>query len=145
MTKQTFSATIKDGKIEFQDKTGSVIWLELLDGKDVEITIAKEENKRTTRQNNALHKYFELLAEALNDAGMDMREVLKPSIDIEWTTNNVKEYLWRPIQMALLKKESTADLNTTDLDKVYETLTRHLGEKFGIYVEFPNEPNPVYL
>ena len=142
--KQTFSATIKDGKIEFQDKTGSVIWLELLEGKNVEISIEKEVNKRTNQQNKALHKWFENLAETLNNAGFDMKKVLKPSIDIEWNCESIKNYLWRPVQMSQLNKRSTTDLTTTEINEVYETLTRHLGQKFSIYVEFPSETNEIY-
>jgi len=141
--RQIFAATIKDGKIYFCDKTGISVWFELLEGKNVDITIEREVNRRTTRQNNALHKYFELLADELNASGYDMREVLKPEVDIEWTTENVKNYIWRPVQKAQLGKESTTDLSTTDIDKIYETLTRHLGQKFGIYVPFPSQEEPL--
>lgn len=74
-----------------------------------------------------------------------MRAVLKPQIDIPWTGDSVKEYLWRSIQKVQLQKESTKDLSTKDIDVVYETLNRHLGEKFGIHVEFPsNEATELY-
>jgi len=95
--------------------------------------------KRTDKQNKSLHLYFVLLADALNDAGLDMRKTLKPGVEIPWNYKTVKEYLWRPIQKAQLGKESTTELTTTDIDKVFETLNRHLGEKFGITQEFPDE------
>jgi len=98
------------------------------------------ENKRTLQQNKALHKYFELLAEQLNSAGYDMKKVLKPEIDISWTKENVKEYLWKPIQSALFLKKSTTELETKDIDKVYDVLNRHLGQKLGIEnIPFPSE------
>ena len=95
--------------------------------------------KRTTQQNKALHLYFRLLAESLNEAGLDMKKVLKPTIDISWNERNVKGYLWRPIQNAQVIKKSTTELNSDEIDKIYEVINRHISEKFGIYVPFPNE------
>lgn len=96
------------------------------------------EKQRTLIQNNALHKYFELLADELNGAGYDMRKTLRQDIDIPWSKDTVKDYLWRPIQIAQLQKVSTAELNTAEIDKVYDVLNRHLGEKLGLHVDFPN-------
>lgn len=92
--------------------------------------------QRTPTQNNALHLYFEMLAEALNEAGLDMKKMMKA--DIPWNAYNVKNELWRPIQEAQLGKKSTTQLTTKDIDKVYETLNRLLGEKKGIHVPFPS-------
>jgi len=96
------------------------------------------EKQRTTRQNKALHKYFSLVAEALNDAGLDMRVVLKPHVAIPWTTISVKKFLWKPIQDGLFDKDSTAELTTKEPALVYETLNRFLGEKFHVHIAFPS-------
>lgn len=98
--------------------------------------------QRTNLQNRSLHKFCEMVADALNDAGLDMKTVLKPGIEIAWTQDNVKEYLWRPIQKAMYpQKESTTDLNTVEPSRIYEVLNRHLAEKFGISVEWPSLDN----
>ena len=94
--------------------------------------------QRTLTQNAALHVLFSLLADELNGAGLDMRKTLKPTVDIHWDADTVKNFLWRPIQKAQLGKTSTTELNTVDIDKVFETLNRHLGEKFGLQVDFPS-------
>jgi len=94
--------------------------------------------KRTIQQNKALHVFFTLVAEGLNDAGLDMKKVLKPSVDIPWSKETVKDYLWKPIQKIQLKKEHTSELTTKEIDLIYDTLTRHLGEKFGFYEPFPS-------
>ena len=109
------------------------------DGKEGDLIIQKK--KRTLTQNNALHLFYQHLADALNNAGLDMRVVLKPTFNIPWSTFSVKEYLWRPLQKSLLKKESTTDLNKLEeIDKVHEVLMRELGEKHGVeYVEFPHK------
>lgn len=96
------------------------------------------EKLRTEQQNKALHLFFTQLAQELNDHGLDMRKTLKPGVDIPWDSKTIKEYLWRPIQIAQLKKESTKELTTTEIDKVFNTLTRHLGEKFGLELSFPS-------
>lgn len=98
----------------------------------------QEKQSRTLQQNKAMHVYFTNLAKELNDAGLDMRKVLKPGIDIPWTPASVKEHLWRPIQEAMLVKHSTTELETPQVDDVYKVLSRHLAEKFGINVDFPS-------
>jgi hypothetical protein len=77
------------------------------------------------------------LAEVLNDAGLDMKKTLKPEIDIPWTEENVKNHMWRPIQEAMYEKESTTELSTVEISDVYLVLSRHLSEKFGIHVDWP--------
>lgn len=94
--------------------------------------------KRTNQQNKALHVLFQLLADELNNAGLDMRKTLKPGIEIPWARNGIKEYLWRPIQEAQLGKKSTTELTTIEVDQVFDTLIRHLGEKLGLHVAFPS-------
>lgn len=96
-----------------------------------------EIKKRTIQQNRALHLYFQMIADALNDAGLDMKKVLKPEVDIPWNKTNVKEFLWRPIQKLQLGKKSTKQLTTDEIDKVFDTLNRHIA-KFGISVAFPS-------
>jgi hypothetical protein len=98
--------------------------------------------KRTTQQNRTLHSYFEMLAETLNEAGLDMKIVLKPEVQISWTKENVKEYLWKPLQKALLQKESTTELEKQrDIDLIYDNLHRHLIYRFGDVAKFPPFPS----
>lgn len=96
------------------------------------------EKPRTLTQNAAMHLMFEHLAQELNEAGFDMKKTLKQEVDIAWNKEMVKEYLWRPIQKAQLGKESTTELTTKEIDKVFDTLTRHLGQKLGIEIMFPS-------
>lgn len=95
-------------------------------------------DKRTVQQNKALHKFFELVALQLNEAGLDMRAVLKKDVDIPWGKQSVKDFLWKPIQKALLNKDKTSNLKKKEIDSVYNVLNRHFGEKFGIYQPFPS-------
>lgn len=96
------------------------------------------ENQRTTKQNKALHLYFTHLADELNDAGLDMRKTLKPAVEIPWNAKTIKEYIWRPIMTAQLGKQSTTEMTTKDIDTVFDTITRHLANRFGLQVDFPS-------
>lgn len=98
----------------------------------------KEYPQRTQLQNKSLHLWYVLLAKELNAAGLDMRTVLKPEIDIPWTAETVKEHLWRKVQIAHSGKSSTAELTTNEITAIYEILNKHIGEKFGVHVPFPN-------
>tara|TARA_R110002050_G_scaffold251734_1_gene390018 strand:+ start:188 stop:610 length:423 start_codon:yes stop_codon:yes gene_type:complete len=97
----------------------------------------KKGKQRTLLQNAALHKYFSLLSEELNDSGQEMLHFFKDGVDIPWNPVLVKELIWRPIQEAMLNERSTADAKTMEYVKIYETLNRHLSEKRGIYVAWP--------
>ena len=93
---------------------------------------------RTLKQNNAIHKYCAMLAEQFGERGLDMRAVLKPEVEIPWTTESVKNHIWRPIQEIMTDIESTTDLSTKDVDAIYQVVARHLASKHGISVPFPD-------
>jgi hypothetical protein len=96
------------------------------------------EGKRTKKQNSSLHRYCALLAQALCDAGLDMRAVLKPSVEIPWTQPSAKTHLWVPIQDIMFGKTKTSDLSPKEVNAVYLTLSRHMSEKHNVYVDFPS-------
>ena len=100
-----------------------------------------EDNKRTLRQNSALHLYLTQVAEALNDSGYDIKKVIEHAkVEIPWTPISAKEILWRPIQRSMYKKESTTELTKLqEIDQVYEVLNRFLA-KLGIEsIPFPDK------
>lgn len=102
------------------------------------VTIEKVKNNRTAQQNRALHLYFTMLANALNDAGLDQRQVLKPEIDMPWSQYSVKEFLWRPIQKAMTQKDSTAKLERQEINDIFRVLHLHMVEKLSVNVFFPD-------
>ena len=97
--------------------------------------------QRSALQNKALHKYCEMLAEALNDRGLDMVLVLhrNPEMKVSWTKQAVKEKLWRPVQEALLNKKSTTKANRNEYSKVYDELNKHLINLHGVSVPWPEK------
>lgn len=99
----------------------------------------KTGKQRSDLQNNSLHLYCTQLAEALNNAGLDMRKVLKPGVEIPWSMLAVKDKLWRPIQESMTGQESTTKPDRDEYPQIYETLNRHIASKFGISVAWPSK------
>lgn len=99
------------------------------------------EKPRTGQQNKALHLYLTELAFALNAAGFDQRKVLaamRDGVEIPWSPESTKENLFRPIMRAILGKESTTELETSEVSRVYEVLNRFTADRFGISMNFPD-------
>ena len=63
-------------------------------------------DKRSIKQNSAIHLYFTQLAEALNNAGYSVTKVMKHDAEIPWSPNLVKELLWRQVQEIMTDIES---------------------------------------
>ena len=96
--------------------------------------------QRTTRQNSALHKFYSMLAVALNDAGLEIHmEYLGKECEVPWCADSVKERLWRPIQEAVMGETSTTKLDRAQVSEVYEVLARHMSERHGISIPFPED------
>ena len=97
---------------------------------------------RTLQQNKALHQAFTLLADSLNEAGLDCRVVMKPEAEIPWSPEMVKNLLYRPIMEVMTDKHSTTELDRIEPSQVWDVLMRHLGEKLGVqYIAFPADEN----
>lgn len=96
---------------------------------------------RTLTQNRALHKFCQMLADKLNEAGLDQKKVLKPEVEIPWTMEAVKEGLWKPVQEAVTGLKSTTKPETSQYSDIYEVLNRHLTTKLGVFVEWPSKDN----
>ena len=94
--------------------------------------------QRTMAQHRALHKYFRALATDLNMAGYDMTRVMKEGVPIPWNEDMVKEHLWKPIMRVMLEHLSTTEMTTQEVDQVYQVLSRHLAQKFGVATAFPS-------
>mgnify|MGYP007071657283 CR=1 FL=1 len=134
--KQRFNLTIEveTDKINAKDDV-------LLVFKDIGwevIEIKKVKNARTSQQNRALHEYFKLLSESLNDAGYDMKKLVRKEIDIPWNPMTIKEYLWRPIQKIVLGEKSTTKLTSESINQIYDIINKTVSERTGISIPFPS-------
>jgi len=91
---------------------------------------------RTNQQNRALHKWCGMLAEKLDEGGLDMREFIK--IPIRPNKDNIKAEIVHPVMKAINPElTSTAEMTTSEVTEVVDTINRGLGERLGIYMPFP--------
>lgn len=141
--KGIFYAKSVEGQLEFSNKRELATYLADNDNKTFIVTIDRETGKRTNDQNSALHLWYSMVADTLNQGGYTVQSVVNQAIDIDWNGRLVKELLWKRAQERITGKKSTTELDKSqDIDLVYDHLCRHLGEKFGIEVPpFPHDPD----
>lgn len=95
--------------------------------------------KRSSQQNRALHLLFQNIAFELNRIGMEFtyNGIKGITLQTTYTPEIVKEFIWRPLQKAMLDKESTTKLTTADINSIFEVLGRYFAEK-GVFIDFPS-------
>jgi len=91
--------------------------------------------KRTEKQNNSIHLWFEEVARELNDRGIDMRVLVK-DLQVTHTKESVKG-IWKAIGEAKYGKDSTTKLTSKEIDEIYDEMNRLLSE-FDIHIAFPS-------
>ena len=106
-------------------------------GKTIELKGLSD--NRTAKQNRALHKFFVLVSDQLNEMGLEFQYIgLKgDTLGTRYSPNIVKEYFWRPIQIALFNIESTKDIDTKQINEVVDVISKFFGDK-GVVIEFPS-------
>lgn len=132
-----FDATITEGKPVFNNPDRLKQLMVDFEGKEVVVEIKKRTKNRTSLQNRALHLYFTLLSDAMNDAGYTVEKTLK-NINVPWSPELVKELLWRRVQRWQLAIGSTADLSTKDIDAIYDIVNMLVSDRTGVFVPFPS-------
>ena len=97
---------------------------------------------RTYQQNRAMHKWFELKAEQCRLAGVSPRMAFEKTIELEMTSEIMKE-IWRSVQKALYGKKSTTELTKTgEIDELVEHLNRFFANEFNLEgIKFPDDPD----
>jgi len=116
----------------------------ILAGKKVVVSIETGIGTRTPTQNNCIHQYCDLVADALNSAGLDRvitSPVLSEPLSVPWSKETVKSDIWHRVQLAMTGIESSRDLSTKHVSAIYDTIHRHLAQAFGIQVEWPTYEN----
>jgi len=135
--------TVEEHKV-LTDIANNASWDSTKRLKEYLATVKPKGSKRTNDQNAALHLWFDWVATTLNDAGYGVQAILKETVELQWTPEQVKEILWKSVQKPLFKLESTKELSKVgQIDLVYDHLVRFLGEEpFCIEVPpFPSNPD----
>lgn len=98
--------------------------------------------KRSSQQNRALHKFFGMISEELNELGMEFvyTGLKGAEISLRYTPNIVKLFFWKPIQIALFDFESTTKLKSKEMNQIIDIIIKFFGDK-GVLIEFPHIEN----
>lgn len=106
-------------------------------GKTVELKGLSD--SRSAKQNRALHKFFTIVSNQLNEIGLEFQYIgLKgDTLSTRYSPNLVKEYFWRPIQIALFNIESTKNIDTKQINEIVDVISKFFGDK-GVVIEFPS-------
>lgn len=121
-----------------EDLTKGTKYFEKLIKGDVPFEL-KEKKYRTLTQNSALHLYFEFIATELNNLGLEFnyQGLIVDNLSSVYTSNIVKEFIWRPIQITLFDIESTTKINTRQINEIINVITKYFGDK-GVNLQFPS-------
>lgn len=107
-------------------------------GKSFELKERKD--TRSLRQNRALHLLFTIISNQLNEMGQEFKYIGLKGMEMSMmhTPHLIKEMVWRPMQIALFNIKSTTKINTEQINKIVDVLTKYFGER-GITIEFPSK------
>ena len=92
---------------------------------------------RTDQQRKALFLMFKQLAQILNDSGIDFKS-FPLAIDVPWSAITVKEIIWKRVSEAYCQKESTKNLTTDEINKIFEVIILKVSELTGQTLQFPS-------
>ena len=98
------------------------------------------DKKRTGTQNKALHLYCQLVADRLNESGLNIEKVLRNfTMEVDWTKESIKEILWKTAQRRMFGKESTTELDKhQEITKIWEVMNRFLAKLKVESIPFPS-------
>ena len=100
-------------------------------------TLVVYKDTRSAQQNKSLWLYFSHLAQELNLSGNDMKGTIQ--VDMWWDKDSIHKHLWLPLQEAMFDTKTTTKLTGQQIDKIYDTINKTIGERTGVYVPFPSD------
>ncbi len=116
------------------------LWSRLVESGDAPLISEMNDMQRTGQQNKSLHKYCQMVADEMNAAGYDFKEVVR--LPVSMTPELVKEYLFKRIMSTQYPdKESTTELSTTEIQTVYETMNAATAQLFKISMRLKRFPH----
>lgn len=139
--KLDFSISNEDTLDTLSQKLKEIALEAFMELKVGQYTLEIKKPLRTNPQNNALHKYYELVAEALCDAGINKMDVLiLMKTSMPWSPESVKEDIWKNFQKYKGFGDKTSKLKTDQVNKVYDLCNLFLSERVGIdHIPFPSK------
>lgn len=110
----------------------------LIDNKKI-CKLDKVNKTRSITQNSALHKYFELISDKLNEMGFTFSYTgLKGfELNIKYTPRIVKTMIIKPIMVNMFNIESTTKLTTEMINDIIDVINGYFSSR-GEYIPFPS-------
>jgi len=102
---------------------------------------ADEKKRRTLQQNRSMWKYFNLMADSLNDAGFDFKkflEVAQYKLDVPWTPELFKAQIWDIVMESQTGKESTTEMSTIEPSNIHRIVDKRVAELTGVSHAWPD-------
>ena len=101
----------------------------------------KKDKKRTLAQNQALHLWERMIADAYNEKGMTIEEVIKNfRIELFWTKEAVHELIIHTAISRMFGKRSTTQLlrNEGEIEKLIDVVTLFNSKMDIPYIPWPS-------
>lgn len=98
----------------------------------------KTGKQRTSKMNRSLHLYCKIIAEELRERGITFEMFFKEGFEVPWTADIVKDNIWRPVQIAIFKEESTTKPTAQDYNDIYDSIHIKLLD-WDIDIPWPSE------
>jgi len=104
----------------------------------VDITSIKE--TRSSQQNKALHLFFTIICQQLNEIGIEFHYtgIDGDIISMPFTPEIYKNFVWRELQKTMFGIVSTTKINTDQINQILDVITKHYAD-LHIEVRFPNK------
>ncbi len=95
--------------------------------------------QRTTQQNKSLHLFFTQVSDACVERGIDQKRIIEAmeGYPVPSTPEFIKGR-WAVIQAHMYGTTSTTELDTTQIDKIYDMLNLIFGEELGVHKPLPS-------
>lgn len=110
----------------------------ILNKKESLVELKEIKPTRTTKQNAALHVYYGIISEVLNELGhtFKYKGLTGKTLELPYNEKIVKETIWRDVQRSLFDIESTTEINTQQINEIIDVITEFFSRQ-GVVIEFP--------
>jgi len=95
--------------------------------------------QRTIQQNKSIHKGCQNIADVLVENGISLNKVIK-NLEIRPSMESIKD-IFRSIAESKYGIKSTAELQTGQVNDVWEDLIKAVSETTGVFISFPTQEN----
>ena len=94
--------------------------------------------QRSPKQNKSYWKALGWFADDMNDAGYDFKAVVH--LPVSFTPENIHQYMFKPVMSIMYPEfDSTTELDTVQMQKVYDVFNAAMAVKFQISHDWPSD------